>query len=402
MDFRRIIHYFNLASAILLTASIILWIPMMRPAMYLFFITYLVEIFSDQKWKSTVTDKRKFLVYSMFLLFFMAFIYMPFEDSTNYFFKVLERRLPLFGFALICLFGLNNLYKLSWFLNTFILTSVISVLYLFFIKVGIGEVIGGSNWIELFNNARIKWINTHMVFNFYLNISLIAVWFILKNRSHVMSSFLKSLYILSALIVFVALVISEGRTGIILLMLILAFLLFYEVWVRKKKLAIIVTIIIPFIIVGFVSHKDRFSVEKLKNDPRFCIWKSAAYVIKQQPVFGFGISDAQNQFSVARTKFMPVDYQEDIKNIALYHAHNQYLQIWMEFGLIGLILVFFLYFYPLKIIDSSKKLLLGLFTLMWSFESLFEIFITFSFSVYYFVILLMLFYMKDNVSKKLV
>jgi hypothetical protein len=68
----------------------------------------------------------------MLCFFFLAFIYMPFEASNKYSNLLIERRLPLLGFGVVGLLGVNHLYKFKYFLYTFVFTSVVSIAYIFF------------------------------------------------------------------------------------------------------------------------------------------------------------------------------------------------------------------------------------------------------------------------------
>ena len=75
---------------------------------------------------------------------------------------------------------------------------------------------------------------------------------------------------------------------------------------------------------------------------RLEFWKTANYIIKQQPVFGVGTGDIQDSFNAA--------YQNTHSKLDKdwwLRCHNQYLAITVAFGIIGL-LVFLIYlFYPI-------------------------------------------------------
>jgi O-antigen ligase len=56
------------------------------------------------------------------------------------------------------------------------------------------------------------------------------------------------------------------------------------------------------------------------------LWQGAWNMIKERPLLGFGV----NTFSRNFPKYKPVDYPD------LRYAHNSYLQMWSEIGVIGL------------------------------------------------------------------
>ena len=172
----RIVNYFNLLSALILTVSIIFFqYNILKTGYLLFFGSYVVEIFVEQRWRNIKFDKRSIYFFGLLLFFLLAIIYLPFETSRKYTHLLLDKRLPLLGFSIVGIFGLNKKFKLSYFLNTFIVTSVGAIFYLVFFRVGISEFIHNPLRAELFTAQRVLWVNSHMMFNFYLNVSLIFV-----------------------------------------------------------------------------------------------------------------------------------------------------------------------------------------------------------------------------------
>lgn len=80
---------------------------------------------------------------------------------------------------------------------------------------------------------------------------------------------------------------------------------------------------------------------------RTMIWNGTWERIKQNPIFGYGF----HSFG---------DYGPQIADLPLESAHNEFLNIWFAFGIIGLIIVFLLYtsffFKTLKGVWSTNKI----------------------------------------------
>lgn len=395
-----VINYINLFAALFMAASLILWVPMQRPALYLFFISYIVEIFTDKKWVNMHFDKRSVLIAAMFLFFMLSFLYIPFEDSSNYFAKVIERRIAIFAFALIAFLGVNKLYKLSYFLNTFILTSVAAVLYLVFYRVGIDVLLYNPDRFNFFNQARVDWVSTHMIFNFYLNMSLIACWYILTRMWRKLVWWHRYLYITAMSVIFLALSISEGRSGFIMSILLMLGFLFFEIWKRRKVIGIVIALLIPFVVIGLASQKDRISERMLRSEPRLFLWKSAYEVVKTSPFVGNGISDAQNSFDISRAKNQTEEFRVNNIKTKLLDAHNQYLQTSMEFGIVGLLLLLFVYIYPIFIVDKDRQLMTVLIIVTCMFQSMFDVFITNTFSVFFGLLMLLMLFVPNDISAR--
>ncbi|HEY5589918.1 MAG TPA: hypothetical protein VIK55_02765, partial [Paludibacter sp.] len=135
----KAVNYLNLFSILYITASSIYYYPVQKIGFYLFFGSYFLELLLEKKWLNIKMDKKHFYYIVLFLFFLMALIYYPFENSTKYTMLLLEKRFSLFGFALVGFLGVNNKFKLNYFLNTFIISSIVAIVYLVFVRVGIHE-----------------------------------------------------------------------------------------------------------------------------------------------------------------------------------------------------------------------------------------------------------------------
>jgi len=99
----------------------------------------------------------------------------------------------------------------------------------------------------------------------------------------------------------------------------------------NKKLTLLVPIIIVLVISVFPNGLTRinslFSVEKNSSWERTKLWEGTWNMIKVHPITGFGV----NTFSDYFPAYKPKDYPD------LRYAHNSYLQMWSEIGIIGLL-----------------------------------------------------------------
>jgi len=98
----------------------------------------------------------------------------------------------------------------------------------------------------------------------------------------------------------------------------------------KKKAALFIPLIIFVCIAVFPNSPARIT-SMFKQDgntvwERTQLWKGTWNMIKEHPVMGFGI----NTFSDYFPKYKPPGYPD------LRYAHNSYLQMWSETGVIGL------------------------------------------------------------------
>jgi O-antigen ligase len=394
---KSVLNYITLLSAMYLTASSIFYYPVQKPGFYIFFAAYIIEIFVDRKWERIHFDKKTWYFIVLAFFFMLAVIYLPFESSRKYTNFLFEKRFSLLGFALVGFFGVNDKFKLNYFLNTFIITSVFSICYLIFLKVGIHQFISNPLRADLFVDQRNIFVNSHMLFDFYLNISLIGIWYILTRSWNRTSMWKISLYIVVIPVFLGSLSISEGRSGFLLAMILLLGFVFFEIWKRKKIVGIVIALLIMFLFAGWASHHKRMSKDDLKTESRIFLWKAAVSIIKEKPILGHGISDAQEKFDVARAKFETVDYRNMWIKSPHLDSHDQYLQTTMEFGIIGILTLLFLYISPIFIASYNKRLFAFFIMFLCVYQSVFDMFITGPFASIFCLLVLLILRVKNNI-----
>ena len=395
--FKLVLNYITLLSAIYLTASSGFYYPMQKTGFYIFFTAYIVEIFVDKKWEKIKFDKKTFYFIVLAFFFMLAVIYLPFESSRKYTYFLFEKRLSLLGFALVGFFGVNDKFKLNFFLNTFIISSVLTICYLIFFKVGVQHFISDSMRADLFMYQRNRFVNSHMLFDFYLNVSLISTWYVLTRSWNLTIWWKIGLYIAALTLILGTLSISEGRSGFLQAIILMLGFVFFEIWNRKKIVGIVIALFIPFLFVTLASHHKRMSHDEILSEPRIFFWKAALSVIKEKPILGYGISDAQEAFDVARSKYETEDFRKQWINSPHLDCHDQYLQTTMEFGIIGIIILLFLYISPLFLASYNKRLFAFFLMLLCAHQSIFDMFITGPFASIFCILILLILRIKNNI-----
>ena len=396
------INLLNFLSFLWILAALIIYdFRLVKMAYYLFFISYLIEFFTDKKWKNINFDKKR--VYFLFMLafFLLALINIPFDSTPVYTKILMEKRYGLFGFAVVGFFGVNKYFKLSYIINSFVIISVLTIFYLLFYRFGINDFIAHSNRFEEFNLLRSKYVNTHMIFNFYLNISLIGIWYILTRQWSIIKWWWRYLYVAALTLIICTLSISEGRSGFIIGIFLLAVFTFLEIWERRKTIGIIVALLIPFLLIGIASTHKRISEKIIEGEPRWFLWQSGVDVIKQSPIWGHGISNAQELFDISRAKFQTEDYRLQWIKAKHLDSHNQLIQSTMEFGIVGIVLLIFLYLYPIFISDKNtfpfSVFVIGLCI----YQSTFDMFITGQFCILFCILIIGIISARNDIGKNM-
>lgn len=205
-----------------------------------------------------------------------------------------------------------------------------------------------------------------------LMIAAIILCIIYKEKKEILA-----ISILSAVISFYAITLTETRGVLVAVFSIFLCLLIYIFTTKipvKIKITVI-TILISITVLGVYSTKDRlihdtiqgFSQYEQGNDlsntaSRLAMWKAALLLIPQKPIEGFG-----DNFEPAITKL----YQEkkissQLYNLKLQHFHNQFIDTTVKHGIIGLVLLLLLLLFPFYILQKkqySKENTLAIFLL---------------------------------------
>jgi O-antigen ligase len=99
--------------------------------------------------------------------------------------------------------------------------------------------------------------------------------------------------------------------------------------------------------------------ELRRQDERIMVWKSAIEIIKKNPFFGVGIGDVRAELVKEYIK-----NGEDKLGKQRLNAHNQFLEVLIEGGLIGFSIILLIFGSLIFIAITDKNLLLGLFIIM--------------------------------------
>lgn len=146
----------------------------------------------------------------------------------------------------------------------------------------------------------------------------------------------------SIIIMAVAVVFSQSRSGIFLL--VFTFFLIFELtilsfgrirerqkWIKDfLKVSFLVITIIAFL-VGMDSVIERFALDDLLHEGRPVVWGKVVSIIGDYPLFGTGLGTFASIYPA---------YDESGGSRRYSHAHNDYLEYLSEIGIIGLIAFF--------------------------------------------------------------
>lgn len=203
----------------------------------------------------------------------------------------------------------------------------------------IASVIGIITYLFNFSERAISLTSGYVTLGIFLTVSL-SVFLFLQDEKYLFKNNL--LFFTSVSILICGILFTFNRVHWIALILLL---IIYSVY-RKKYYYLLVTVIVAAaVFIFFPSFHDRFLkliyIRDYMSD-RDIIWKSAFSLITDKPVFGFG----PNTFDLI------FNLKNEIVDKLVGSWHNDYLQIYMESGLLAILPVLFLiisiYYYGFK------------------------------------------------------
>ena len=129
------------------------------------------------------------------------------------------------------------------------------------------------------------------------------------------------------------------------------------------------------------------------SDIRLLLWKSGFEIFKENPWFGVGTGDISEELLKKYEK-----YGLDLANNHHYNVHNQYLDIAIKFGIIGLAIFLSWMVYLFYISIKNKQFLLFYFTLILILNFFFENMLNLIAGVSFFAFFYSLLYVRYNVN----
>ncbi len=288
-----------------------------------------------------------------FLLLPLSFIFLPkISEKTTH--TILSKTTLFFtAFALIMFLIAGFNYFQTGDTLVFIYHKLVSPLDLNAIYVSVMVSIGLLYSLFYFNNKAVKWASSFILFVFLIFLSsktvmfatLLSIatgYFVVKNTSRKQSYYLVGFIALSALLIYLSPLkkrIKEEFTANI-----------EEVLTAKKF-----TKVYPWRGNTIRLFQARIGYEMLQEDNRFLL--------------GYGINASQDKILQKHKDY--VIY----KGFYHYNFHNQYIQSWVELGVVGVLFVLALLFFIYRQARKTNEIIIVCFLVVMTFVFTTESFI---------------------------
>lgn len=295
----------------------------------------------------------------LFLLFLALFVWqvigLSFTESIS---SGAERIIKRASFLLfpLALFFPSDLIKLKikLLLKLFTIFILIYLIYCFGVALNNSITIKEGKWIfnqyhelytyeSFFAGYRLSGSVHPTYLAMYLIVSLIITLEAFFDKA--LKVVTRSLWLFVSVIFLVVIYLLSSRAGILAVAIVLPLYLIVKLY-RQLPAWLIITLILAFITISGVlisnnsrlkSSFDEIAKESIddafQKDTRILIWRSAFGIIKDNLLVGVGTGDASEEL---KKEFLERGYTEGYYDNL--NAHNQFLEILLENGLIGLIL----------------------------------------------------------------
>ena len=353
----------------------ILSIPLWKGFSTILIFVWLASTFFSFKKENRSWSNMFLLLVSLYICFCISIFY-----SDNFGFKYIEQRASLLVFPILFYLNGTKIKKIEFNkpISFFIYGCILSVCYCivnsFFNSVSLenGSFIfspyinEGENFIDssiyggnYFYGMGFSVLHHATYFSMFLCFAIAALLFGLSNIQRRTSSYL-------LVILFTVVVIQlSSKAGIFTLSIIY---LYYIISNFKLKKALIISGIFSLTIIAVTFYNPRIknAVSNVINletnfhpedsnsfSLRLMAWQSSLVLIKNNPILGVGIGDVYDELKEQyRIKRYIYAYRYRL------NAHNQYLQVLLECGIVGLLILLaqLVVLMKLKLKKSHKKL----------------------------------------------
>ncbi|EJL6263770.1 O-antigen ligase family protein [Vibrio cholerae] len=206
--------------------------------------------------------------------------------------------------------------------------------------------------------------------SFYFGLLLIfSVW--LSFESYKKNNILCGLSIVSSLLLFICIILTETRASWMALVIVCLSCIVYSIFNSNLKKKSIYLSSLLAVIIGFgwnipIVHNRiydaYYQIEQYKNDNynsstgiRIKLWQAGLDMVKQGPLLGLHRVDVQR---ISNVKIQDGEYPKFLRSFLIHpnpNFHNQYVQNLVNSGFIGLLFLIVFIFLPILVFIKTRK-----------------------------------------------
>lgn len=329
---------------------------------------------SNVNWKWLLVNSSLFLVYAISTIYSIDY-----SES----FKKLETALsiliiPISFFCFLSHYTITELLKLI-FIKAFVISttlfSIISFLYIYFNNSLLGYKWTTDKYRNIIMDMPV--IGQHPIYcSIFLSLAIIFVIYLFKKgllKKYNEKMFFSTLTIINSILLLFLL--SKGAI-LSLFIIIFFFIIFQKINIVYKNV-LIVTMVLSIIILFIYNRRMNELINtqtyetfnpNLSTSIRLGIYDCSIEIIKKHFFLGYGVGDAQRELNLCYAN------KSDILLMHKFNSHNQYLDVTIKTGFIGLsVFLGFLiinFIYAIKNKNELMIMILVLYCMMFLVENI--------------------------------
>lgn len=376
-----------------------------RCAMITAGVFFLMDYIANRRWCTWSWSHDKWLYVAMIVYYIYIPLWQIGSDTydARHFSYIMESHLSMLLGGLIGIMGFSERVKLRHIACVMLVSCLFSSFYIIFKSEGFAFFTHlPSEQAEIFTLSRIRWVNSHMIYNLFLNISLVFAFYLLREENLKLP--IKICVTAACAWIFYLLCLTEGRIGLFTgLLLGASFLLIYT---YRRGLKWFLPVIAVYIFAGalIISQHERFESDMIEQEPRQFIWQATVDIINEKPIIGHGVCDAKKMLtekSLVGEGDLQDFYRPKITDRTIHklpHPHNAFLQAWCNFGIIGLATILFIFIFPLTLQSGKNRIYIYMTVGCFMIQSMTDLFFTPQPLLY--CLSIMFFASKSNITKQ--
>jgi O-antigen ligase len=405
-------------SSVMAVIILPLHVDYLPPFMMLWVVSWFLEnhLRLSTIWRINEPPVLLFLGFAIYFLWYISGLFYTSDMHNGT--LLIFRRLPFILFPLVLMYpGEAIKTKIKLLLEVFCISTLIYILFAYCFAFYRSLYL--TDWVISFNphppdhdydnyffGVDFAYSQHPTYLAMYVLLSIFIAFesfFQFKSRSGV-----RILWLISGIILLTSLYFLSSRAGIVSALVLIPIYLIVKIKTMKRwRLSVLIIVVsVPLLMVSFLNNKrmkfylqeetKTTMVDKFLLDNRVPIWKSAILVIKHNPIIGVGAGDASLEI---QKEYKDAGYTE------MYYdnlnAHNQYLEVLVASGLIGLVILITILSYIVYQVHSERNLLFGVFILIILIFFLFESILNRIAGVTFFALFsFLLMYYDDKVNPK--
>ena len=350
LNIQSVCSYFHIACTLFLFGAIpFYYSSFLQYGLIFFFVSFAADYLASKRWQQGFAlDNARIVSLLVLLQFVLLFVYSFFETDTRYLSTIYEYRTSFLGFGLIGLLGVSDKFRVRHFAYTVPLAVIAFLIVLYgYLPESFFQLDLKKKLVEI-SYYRSLHICAHM----QLNIFLCAGMMLFSKLITITKSKLEKVFsILMIVFLYVLILSTQARVGIVNASVVLVFIILRF---TRKKLKYLIPTIAVLLTLGLGMVLFLLSDNPIKKDipvlnrtnPREFIWQDGVDLIKESPLLGVGAGTnalrvkekllADEQLC-SMEWFLIMHLKKE--HVFGMHTHNQIMQSWQEYGIIGLVAI---------------------------------------------------------------